>query len=137
MRESDSERASEKIVIAWRYLLPSTSEKSAFRKRYRRFKKDFRYLRVVRVETQTEGMEASRDHRVLALVTSVKKPKWLLFTCPCGCGELLRISLSRAIRPTWRIRLGRDGKVSLYPSIDRDSGCRAHFFLISNVARLL
>jgi hypothetical protein len=102
-----------------------------------RFRDTVKFNRVVRVETQEEGRSATVDHKVLALVINGTKPKWLLFRCPCGCGELLRINLTPSIRPCWRLRISGNGKLSLYPSIDRESGCYSHFFLTANVARLL
>src|SRR3954464_15069357 len=49
--------------------------------------------------------------------------------CPCDCGEALHMSLHDDSRPRWRIRVHRDGTVSLFPSIWRRVGCHSHFFL--------
>jgi len=107
------------------------------RSRPSRFWKTITFKRVVRVQTQDEAVAATQNHETLALVMDGKKPKWLLLRCPNGCGDLLRINLSRSNHPCWRLRVSRNGKISIYPSIDRESGCRAHFFLITNVARLI
>jgi hypothetical protein len=115
---------------------PETKAKKTSKRRSR-FWKVIRFARVATVETQDEGVSATHDHQTLALVANGKNPKWLLFRCPCGCGDLLRINLSPSIHPCWRIRLSKNGKISIYPSIDRDVGCGAHFFLTGNVARLL
>jgi hypothetical protein len=112
-------------------------QRKASPKRRSRFWKTVTYLRVARVETQGQAISAMQDHQTLVLVTNGRKPKWLQFRCPCGCGDLLRMSLSPLIHPCWRLRISRTGKLSLFPSINRDSGCGAHFFLTSNVARLL
>jgi hypothetical protein len=105
--------------------------------RRQRFSGSFCFTRVQWVENQDEAITATHDRAILALIADGSKLKWLVFHCPCGCGDLLRISLSRAIRPAWRIRLGRNGEISLYPSIDRSSGCRSHFILTCNIARML
>jgi hypothetical protein len=115
---------------------PGGTQKSILKRRSR-FWKTVTFNRVVRVETQDEGLSATQDHQTLAFVTNGKKAKWLLFRCPCGCGDLLRINLSPSIHPCWRLRVSRNGKLSIFPSIDRESGCGAHFFLTANVARLL
>ncbi len=125
----------------WKFGSSNNPVKSSARnltaKRRSRFYKTVTFTRVVRVETQDEGVSATQNEGTLALVTNGKKAKWLLFRCPCGCGDLLRINLSRANKPCWRLRVSRMGKLSIYPSIDRDSGCGAHFYLTGNVARML
>lgn len=106
-------------------------------KRRSRFWRTVVYARVVTVENQEQAASAARDGETLALIANGKKPKWLIFCCPSGCGELLRINLSPVIHPCWRLRISKTGKLSIYPSVDRNSGCGAHFFLTANVARLL
>ena len=105
--------------------------------RRQRFRCSFYFTRVQWVKNQDEAITATHDREILALIAEGSKLKWLVFHCPCGCGVLLRISLSRAIRPAWRIRLGRNGEISLYPSVDRTSGCCSHFILTCNIARML
>lgn len=51
------------------------------------------------------------------------------FLCPCGCRELVQLSLMRDDDPSW-IAWGEPGaKASLHPSIWRVRGCRSHFFI--------
>lgn len=49
--------------------------------------------------------------------------------CPCGCGELLQMSLHKQGRPRWELTNHGDGTVSLSPSVWRKVGCKSHFFL--------
>lgn len=49
--------------------------------------------------------------------------------CPCGCGEVINLSLLADDSPSWKISAGRDGLPSLSPSVWRTQGCRSHFFL--------
>ena len=105
--------------------------------RRQRFRGSFCFTQIQWVANQDEAITATHDREILALIAEGAKLKWLVFHCPCGCGDLLRISLSRAIRPAWRIRFGRNGEISLYPSIDRSSGCRSHFILTRSIARML
>jgi hypothetical protein len=52
----------------------------------------------------------------------------LLMNCPCGCGELLPINLDPRAGKAWRM-YHRYGFWTLFPSVDRDTGCRSHFIL--------
>ena len=52
--------------------------------------------------------------------------------CPCGCEELLQMSLMPEGRPQWFVHFHRDGKISLSPSIWRTVGCKSHFFFSKN-----
>jgi len=54
----------------------------------------------------------------------------ILVSCPDGCGETLSINLDPASGPAWRL-YQRRGRWSLFPSIDRPSGCQSHFILWS------
>jgi len=49
--------------------------------------------------------------------------------CPCGCGEVIRLSLIPDDRPRWRATTHEDGLVTLEPSVWRIKGCRSHFLL--------
>jgi hypothetical protein len=55
-------------------------------------------------------------------------PRWIVFRCPCGCGEELPINLDPRAGPAWRIYRGKRG-VTLFPSVWRDTGCKSHFVL--------
>ncbi|WP_423773955.1 DUF6527 family protein [Aquipseudomonas alcaligenes] len=50
-------------------------------------------------------------------------------TCPCGCGDLVQLSLASSGHPRWNLDWGAQGAVSLHPSVHRTAGCRSHFFL--------
>jgi len=58
-------------------------------------------------------------------------PRSLVMACPCGCGDQLTINLDFRCGPAWRF-VNRGGKVTLYPSIWRESGCRSHFVIWEN-----
>jgi len=49
--------------------------------------------------------------------------------CPCGCGDILQLSLLPEGRPRWRVHEDRRGIASLSPSVNRTVGCRSHFSL--------
>jgi hypothetical protein len=56
------------------------------------------------------------------------RPRWLVFACPCGCGEELPVNLDERAGPAWRLYRSRRG-TSLYPSVWRDTGCESHFIV--------
>lgn len=62
------------------------------------------------------------------IVERAGKQRQLVLQCPDGCGEVLSINLDRSVGPAWRL-YHRRGAWSLYPSIDRPTGCQSHFIL--------
>lgn len=52
----------------------------------------------------------------------------LVMRCPDGCGEILSVNLDARSGPAWRLYQKR-GEWSLFPSIDKTSGCLSHFIL--------
>ncbi|WP_425478052.1 DUF6527 family protein [Novilysobacter spongiicola] len=48
--------------------------------------------------------------------------------CPCGCGEVIELTLSRDVKPRWDLR-GSRRKPTLHPSVWRNVGCRSHFWV--------
>lgn len=66
------------------------------------------------------------------LVERDGQPRWLVMSCPCGCGEEIRVNLDRRSGPAWRIYNSPQGSFSVYPSVWRDSGCGSHFIIWNN-----
>lgn len=62
------------------------------------------------------------------LLTEDNDPWTVLMRCPCGCSEVLFMSLIEG-SPRWTHELHSNGTVSLRPSIWRTTGCKSHFFL--------
>jgi hypothetical protein len=50
-------------------------------------------------------------------------------TCPCGCQEIIHLSLLPSDSPRWNLQLDTDGFATLSPSVWRTAGCGSHFFL--------
>jgi hypothetical protein len=68
-----------------------------------------------------------KKHKLYAIGEGVP---WLAaLQCPCGCGEIVQLSLLENDRPRWRLRKEKDGTATLSPSIWRSKGCKSHFFL--------
>lgn len=49
--------------------------------------------------------------------------------CPCGCDQILYMSLMPDQRPMWNVTVHHNGGVSLHPSVWRRVGCKSHFWL--------
>jgi len=59
--------------------------------------------------------------------------KWLLqFQCPCGCEDVIQLSLLKNSRESWEIAIHDDEKFSIHPSINRTINCGSHFFIRNN-----
>ena len=65
----------------------------------------------------------------LYCAVSGDKPKWVLFHCPCGCGEVVTLSLQGIHKPNWALTKMDSGRPTLYPSVWRDKGCFSHFWV--------
>lgn len=60
------------------------------------------------------------------------RPRLLMISCPCGCGELFPINLDPRAGPAWRLYSDPRRGVSLYPSVWRESGCESHYVIWRN-----
>jgi len=49
--------------------------------------------------------------------------------CPCGCSELIQLSLATDACPSWTVTLDGQGIPTLLPSVWRTAGCKSHFIL--------
>lgn len=60
-------------------------------------------------------------------------PKWLKFSCPCGCRSEHNLPLMPNRIPQWEIIKHEDGKISIFPSVNvKLPGCGAHFWIRRN-----
>lgn len=66
---------------------------------------------------------------VLHVVRANGKDRWAMLRCPCGCGEVLTLSLQDVHQPHWRLTQSNFGHPSLYPSVWRQTGCFSHFWI--------
>ena len=60
------------------------------------------------------------------------RPRWLLISCPCGCGEEFPINLDPRSGKAWKLYRINHDLISLYPSVWRDSGCYCHYVIWRN-----
>lgn len=63
-------------------------------------------------------------------------PRLLILKCPCGCGENFPVNLDSRAGKAWRLYIERGQKLTVYPSVWRDTDCQSHFVLRRNVILL-
>jgi hypothetical protein len=108
-----------------------------FRMRAMKFSyRDVRYSHIVRAHDQAEAKQQLKAG-VLVLVIPNERPKSLKFLCPCGCGEIVSVNLMPGNENAWTLDYKPKRGISLWPSVWLTSGCRSHFILRNNKARLL
>ncbi|MPL89560.1 hypothetical protein SDC9_35596 [bioreactor metagenome] len=66
---------------------------------------------------------------IVYVVGRKKYTKWAYLKCPCGCGDIIMLSLDKINYPSWSVRQDKFGKATISPSIDKLEGCRSHFFI--------
>jgi hypothetical protein len=66
-----------------------------------------------------------------AVIVDRQGPRWLVMSCPCGCGAEVPVNLDPRAGPAWRIYQSSKG-TSIYPSVWRDNGCKSHFIIWRN-----
>lgn len=62
---------------------------------------------------------------------------WLImFECPCGCGEVIKLNTLEAASPCWRYKIENRKKLTIRPSVRRLSGCKSHFIFEKGCVRM-
>jgi hypothetical protein len=64
-----------------------------------------------------------------AILVERGRPRLLLLSCPCGCGEHFPINLDPRAGPAWRLYRNRRSGLTLFPSVWRESGCCSHYVI--------
>lgn len=77
----------------------------------------------------TDELPENLEEKVAYVVGECGHLWYVALICPCGCGQLLQMSLYKEGRPRWELYQHGDGTISLHPSIWRKVGCCSHFFL--------
>jgi len=90
----------------------------------RNFKPDFDIQRVGDMPDQ-----ATIQAGIITVVGGADWAKWVLFKCPCGCGEVLTLSLMKSFKPRWRLKIDKKNRITLSPSVWKKDGCRSHFYI--------
>lgn len=73
--------------------------------------------------------ESDVPPKTVVVVGHPKLPKWAIMKCPCGCNEILTLSLMKKHSPSWEVKKDGYNRISLSPSVWKTDGCRSHFFI--------
>lgn len=88
-----------------------------------------RFQGIVSARSEAAGrLKAPGD----AVLIERGRPRWLLLSCPCGCGEEFPINLDPRVGPAWRLYGNVQFQLSVFPSVWRESGCRSHYVVWRN-----
>lgn len=83
------------------------------------------YYKVKYVEEEPFELE-----NAFIYIVSEEGYDWaVVFYCPCGCKETIRLSLLNNSRPRWSYKIKR-GRLNLYPSVQKVNGCKSHFHIV-------
>lgn len=97
-----------------------------------RFQQWFRLVTDTRPPLTVQRVEDPPDtvlSNYVYLIGEYRQPWSAMFLCPCGCKDVVALSLIRNDRPRWRAREHSNGTVTISPSVWRTKGCRSHFFV--------
>lgn len=81
------------------------------------------------IEVHGEVPPSKLPSRDLLLLREGGEAWSVLMRCPCGCRQPVELPLIREARPRWSLRVDKEGHPTLAPSIWRQEGCRAHYFV--------
>lgn len=84
-----------------------------------------RYLGEVERQFEAEG-RLTESGDCVVVFRGVQRS--LVMRCPDGCGDTLTVNLDPRSGKAWRLQ-ERKGRLTLYPSVWRQEGCRAHFIV--------
>jgi len=88
-----------------------------------------KFVRLVVLDKAPKNSDVASG--IVYCVAKQHLSKWALFSCPCGCGDVITLSLQSIHRPHWRLSESKIGYPypTLQPSVWRDTGCFSHFWL--------
>src|SRR5437588_2575926 len=98
--------------------------------------RDDKYHKVIYVHDQA-GAITALEPGIIAIVAPEGRFKSLKFFCPCGCGTMVSINLAPGSGKAWHATIEPNDDVTLWPSVRLETGCRSHFVIWRNHARLL
>lgn len=83
---------------------------------------------LVCVDVHDEEPPDKIARRRLIRMIDENQPWAVVMMCPCGCGEVIELSLSPASKTHWKLTL-EGGRPTLHPSVWRNIGCQSHFWV--------
>ena len=97
----------------------------------RRSLKLFRLILRSDLVTKVTPEHPTPDQIVPGEMTIVRDgvDKWACFHCPGGCGETIKLSLSKNRRPRWTAMSDWLNRPTILPSIRQTTECQCHFWI--------
>lgn len=102
---------------------------SIFKNIWSKFRRRNTYHDVHYVDSMNEIPDRLSDS---IYIVGLKKPKWVVMSCPCGCGFRLDVNLMTSHKPVWKLYIEHN-LITLLPSlwVSKDR-CGSHFFIEKN-----
>lgn len=88
------------------------------------FRSDLYIYKLYQVNRQ---YQYKRDE--LTIIGGKGYNKWVHFKCPCGCNEVINLSLMKSHSPCWKLKIDLFSRPTLWPSIWKKDGCESHFWI--------
>ncbi len=86
--------------------------------------------RVVGEVDSADEVPEELPYRGAVVVVSGTTPKWIAFDCPCSEPHRVLLNLDPSRYPSWRIRRGKKGQLSISPSVSSfENGRNCHYFI--------
>ena len=105
---------------------PAPENKQTIRKKPKLF------FHEIVVDSKTPRNDAV-ELNTFYLVVKNNNPKWAMFSCPCGCGYVITLSLQKTHDPYWRLTTTKKGRPTLHPSVWQKTECYSHFWVRDGV----
>lgn len=86
-----------------------------------------RYEKISILE-KTPSTNALSDSDFVVVIYKGKE-YWSIFKCPCGCGEMISLSLAANHKPHWSAKQSIAKRPTLFPSVWQLNGCNSHFWI--------
>ena len=86
-------------------------------------------FRLLTVRRATFPQVSSLADRSLYITELRHLQKWASFSCPGGCGKIVRLKLAGTASPRWTVRTDWLGRATLTPSVRQLTDCGCHFWV--------
>lgn len=100
-----------------------------FERLWARWKRWWRRTTIDTVVNLEGRSELPKNLGESAYVVGRPEAKWVVLSCPCGCGEQIDVNLMRSGETQWRLSQ-KEGTISLRPSLWMPNDkCGSHFWI--------
>lgn len=87
------------------------------------------YFNSIIIEDTTPSNADIKDKDFI-VVKYKGKNVWALFKCPCGCTNIISLSLKKIHIQSWSLKKTNTGRPTISPSILQSTPCHSHFWII-------